>query len=111
MTALPQEKEVNKGGRPVGSSTKISKLQRISTKLNNMANNEAIPMLEKSLAGQDVDKDSLATAKFVINAAKQYHQAIVAEKIDLKADSSSVKDGEEDDDSAPARFSLRIVPT
>ena len=113
MTALPQEKEVNKGGRPVGSSTKISKLQRISTKLNNMANNEAIPMLEKSLAGQDVDKDSLATAKFVINAAKQYHQAIVAERDSLNKDKEKDKEDDEvdpeDDENAPAKFSLKIV--
>lgn len=111
MSALPKEKEQNKGGRPVGSYTKISKLQRISTKLNSMANNDAIPMLEKSLAGEVVDKESLATAKFVVNAAKQYHQAIVAEKSATKENTTTVDEDDDDDDSGPAKFSLRIVPS
>lgn len=109
---LPQEKEVeNKGGRPVGSYTKISKLQRISTKLNSMANNQALPLLEKSIKGEEVDKDVLATAKFVVNAAKQYHQAIVAEKSAVKETDNNSVDEDDDEDSGPAKFSLKIVPS
>lgn len=109
---LEKEEQVNKGGRPVGSSTKISKLQRISTKLNKMANEDAIPLLEKSLAGEPIDKERLASAKFVVTTAKQYHQAILAEKDALEGGKNEGKqEGEvpEDDENAPAKFSLKIV--
>ena len=36
MTAVQQE-QVNKGGRPKGSTTKISKMQRIANRLEEMA--------------------------------------------------------------------------
>lgn len=92
MSAVPQEK--NKGGRPVGSTTKISKLQRISTKLNEMAREDALPLIQKSLDGdKSIDKARLDSAKFVITAAKQYHQAILAEK-----ENFAKKDGEDKDD-------------
>ena len=108
---LEKEPEVNKGGRPVGSSTKISKLQRISTKLNKMANEDAIPLLEKSLAGENIDKERLASAKFVVTTAKQYHQAILAEKENFDKDNGGKDEtpADEDSENAPARFSLQIV--
>lgn len=112
MTAVPQEKEKNKGGRPIGSSTKISKLQRISTKLNEMARDDAIPLLQKSLDGdKNVDKEQLASAKFVITAAKQYHQAILAEKENFVKKDSDDKDDtpEVEETSGGAILSLKLV--
>lgn len=109
MSAVPQEK--NKGGRPVGSTTKISKLQRISTKLNEMARDDAIPLIQKSLDGENIDKERLSSAKFVITTAKQYHQAILAEKENFAKKDNEDKDDtpEVEETSGGAILSLKLV--
>lgn len=116
MTSLPEEKEeeqINKGGRPKGSSTKISKMQRIANRLEEMARVDALPLIQKSLDGKEpVDKDRLATAKWTISSSKDFHNAVLAEKkarAEKDAEGQSVVEIDEDDENAPAVFSLKIV--
>lgn len=116
MVAVPEEQQ-NKGGRPVGSTTKISKLQRTANRLEQMARMDALPLIQKSLDGKAVEKDQLATAKWTITAAKDFHNAVLSEK---RAKALKDEDGnpvvpEVDEDSGhenedgPARFTLKIV--
>ena len=63
---LPLEKEKNLGGRPVGSMTKISKLQRIANRLEQMARTQSMNIIQQSLNGAEVDKAVLDTAKWVV---------------------------------------------
>ena len=116
MTALPLEKEEpKKGGRPFGSTTKISKLQRISTRLEQMARTQAMNIIQDSLDGKNVEKTTLDTAKWTVTSAKQFHQAVLAEK-EMLAKKDAAKDDapeveDEDDSSSGAKFSLHIVET
>lgn len=85
MTAIQQEKRQR--GRPFGSvGTKASKLRKLATKLKLLAETTALEIVEKSLDGRPVDKEQLATAKFTITTAKQFHQAVVAEEESKKAE-------------------------
>lgn len=111
MTALPEE-QVNKGGRPKGSTTKISKMQRIANRLEEMARIDALPLIQKSLSGEVVDKDSLTTAKWTVTASKDFHNTVLAEKkarAEKDAEGQPVVEIDEDDENAPAVFSLKIV--
>lgn len=111
MTAAPEE-QVNKGGRPKGSSTKISKMQRIANRLEEMARIDALPLIQKSLDGDAVDKDRLTTAKWTVSVSKDFHNTVLAEKkarAEKDAEGQPVVEIDEDDENAPAVFSLKIV--
>lgn len=85
MTALQQEKRPR--GRPFGAvGTKTSKLRKIANKLKVLAETTAMEIVQDSLDGKAVDKEQLATAKFTITTAKQFHQAVVAEEENKKAE-------------------------
>lgn len=85
MSALQQEKRQR--GRPFGSvGTKASKLRKIANKLKVLAETTAMEIVQNSLDGKPVDKEQLATAKFTITTAKQFHQAVVAEEENKKAE-------------------------
>ena len=93
MTAVQQEKRQR--GRPFGSvGTKASKLRKLATKLKILAETTALEIVEKSLDGKSVDKEQLATAKFTITTAKQFHQAVVAEEENKKAENASSEETE-----------------
>ena len=59
-----------------------------------LAETTALEIVEKSLDGRPVDKEQLATAKFTITTAKQFHQAVVAEEENKKAENASSEDTE-----------------
>ena len=83
MSAVQQEKRQR--GRPFGSvGTKASKLRKLASKLKILAETTALEIVERSLDGRPVDKEQLATAKFTITTAKQFHQAVVAEEENKK---------------------------
>ena len=93
MTAIQQEKRQR--GRPFGSvGTKASKLRKLASKLKFLAETTAMEIVQNSLDGKDVDKERLATAKFTINSAKQFHQAVVAEEENKKAENNSSEETE-----------------
>ena len=113
---LPLEKEQkNLGGRPVGSMTKISKLQRIANRLEQMARTQSMNIIQQSLDGVNVDKAVLDTAKWVVGATKQYHQAVQLDKENMRKRDEDKKNGdeleEEDDIDTGAKFSLHIIKT
>ena len=76
-------------GRPFGATTKIAKLQRLANRLEQMARTQGMDIIQDSLNGKDVDKETLATAKWVVTASKEFHKACLQEK-EAK---NSVKDG------------------
>ena len=87
--------EKRQRGRPFGSvGTKASKLRKLATKLKVLAETTALEIVEKSLDGKTVDKEQLATAKFTITTAKQFHQAVVAEEENKKAENNSSEETE-----------------
>lgn len=93
MTAVQQEKRQR--GRPQGSlGSKTSKLRKLASKLKFLAETTAMEIVQNSLDGKDVDKERLATAKFTINSAKQFHQAVVAEEENKKAENPSSEETE-----------------
>ena len=87
--------EKRQRGRPQGSfGGKTSKLRKLATKLKVLAETTALEIVEKSLDGKSVDKEQLATAKFTITTAKQFHQAVVAEEENKKAENNSSEETE-----------------
>lgn len=111
MTAVQQEKRPR--GRPHGSlGGKTSKLRKLASKLKILAETTALEIVEKSLDGQAVDKEQLATAKFTINSAKQFHQAVVAEEENKKPESTPEDSTEvevEEHSDGRAVFKLHMV--
>lgn len=109
---LEKEETQGKRGRPFGSTTKISKLSRISTRLEQMARTQAMTIIQKSLDNKpDVDKEQLSTAKWVVTTSKQFHQAILAEKESWKAKEEGKTptieiEEDEEDGNKIAKFSL-----
>lgn len=101
------ETEQGQRGRPVGSKTKISKLQRIANRLEQMARTQAMTIIQESLDGKPVDKDKLSTAKWTVTTAKEFHKAVLQEK-EGKEDSSIVDIDEKPQDGASV-FSLTLV--
>lgn len=74
------EPEKKKPGRPFGSATQIAKLQRIANRLEQMARTQGMNIIQDSLNGKDVDKETLSTAKWVVTSAKEFHKACLQEK-------------------------------
>ena len=86
--------EKRQRGRHQGSlGGKTSKLRKLATKLKVLAETTALEIVEKSLDGRPVDKEQLATAKFTITTAKQFHQAVVAEEDNKKAETEEQEGG------------------
>lgn len=72
--------EKKKPGRPFGATTQIAKLQRIANRLEQMARTQGMNIIQDSLNGKDVDKETLSTAKWVVTSAKEFHKACLHEK-------------------------------
>ena len=112
MTALQQEKKQR--GRPFGSvGTKASKLRKIANKLKFLAETTAMEIVQNSLDGKMVDKEQLATAKWTVTSAKEFHKAVLQEE-ESKRESvddarSEIQDIEEDQE-GKVSFSLVMQP-
>ena len=111
MSAIPQE--TRPPGRPKGSlGGKTSKLRKLANKLKILAETTALEIVENSLDGKIVDKEQLATAKFTINSAKQFHQAVVAEEENKKAEIEETPTGSsievEEESNGRAVFKLHM---
>lgn len=76
-----KEGEVNNPkGRPEGTGRKISKMKRLSNRIEEMARTKALGIIQKSLDGEEVDKDQLSTAKWTVTTAQQLHKAVLQEE-------------------------------
>ena len=75
----------NPKGRPPtksGRSKPISGLRRTLTKLKRLED-KSLENIEKSIKGEDIDRESLATSKWLVNTLGTMHKAAVSEEKDL----------------------------
>lgn len=115
MTKPKEEtKERNLGGRPFGSKgIKKSKLRKVETKLL-LLKDKALENIEKSVNGEEVDKEVLSSSKWVCNTLVTVSRAAIAEEkdfVDLKSglnDDLPAVEGEEQEERP--RFSLHVLP-
>lgn len=95
-----------KTGKPVSSLRKtLSKLKALETK--------SLENIEKSVNGQEVDKECLASSKWVINSVVSVQKACVAEELAVHGiRSDNAEDTQEEKEEEPqVRFSLHQLPT
>lgn len=93
-------------GKPVSSLRKtLSKLKALETK--------SLENIEKSVNGEEVDKECLASSKWVITTAVSVQKACVAEELAVHGiRSDNAEDTQEEKDEEPVtRFSLQMLPT
>lgn len=120
--AQPLQEEKRGKGRPVGTvGTKISKLKRIANKLEAMARTQSLDIIQDSLDGKVVDKEKLATAKWTVAVAKDYHNACLKEEEGKRELIEEARGGDmpealppveiEDDSDSPKKFTLKMVET
>ena len=75
----------NPEGRPPtknGRSKPISGLRRTLTKLKKLEG-LSLQNIEKSIKGEEIDKESLATSKWLVNTLGTMHKSAVSEEKDL----------------------------
>ena len=113
--AQPLQEEKRGKGRPTGTvGTKISKLKRITNKLVSMANGQSMEIIQDSLDGKPVDKEKLATAKWTVTSAKEFHKACLQEEESKRAEiddaRSELQDVDEDEETGKVSFSLVMQP-
>ena len=112
--AQPLQEEKRGKGRPVGTvGTKISKLKRIANRLEQMARIQSMTIIQESLDGVPVDKEKLATAKWTVTSAKEFHKAVLQEeeskRVEIDDARSEIQDIEEDQE-GKVSFSLVMQP-
>lgn len=93
-------------GKPVSSLRKtLSKLKALETK--------SLENIEKSVNGEEVDKECLASSKWVINSVVSVQKACVAEELAVHGiRSDNAEDAQEEKEEEPqVRFSLHQLPT
>lgn len=113
--AHPLQEEKRGKGRPVGTvGTKISKLKRIANKLESMARTQGLDIIQESLDGKVVDKEKLATAKWTVTTAKEFHKAVIQEeeskRVEVDEARSEIQEVEEDEHTGKVSFSLVMQP-
>lgn len=100
-------KEKGKAGRPFGSTRKSSQLKPVFQQLKKMSP-EALANIQKSVSGAIVDKDVLASSKWVVNTLTTVHKAVISEEEGLKMkDDESPAEGEIPE--KPSNFSLSRI--
>lgn len=104
-------KSANPDGRPVGTTNtlKRSRLRTTENKLNALTP-EALTVIEKSLRGEENDKDKVSTAKWIIQSVVTTNKAALAEEITINGLSKGKEEMEQaqSEDSAP-RFTMDFV--
>lgn len=100
-------KEKRPAGRPLGSTRKASQLKPVFQQLKKMSP-EALANIQKSVSGTVVDKDVLASSKWVVNTLTTVHKAVISEEEGLKIkDDETPAEGEVVD--KPSNFSLSRI--
>lgn len=104
---------LNPAGRPVGAGKglKRSRLRTIENKLLAL-NPESFAVIEKSLKSEDVDKEAVATAKWILQNTVVVNKAALAEEITINGLSAKGKEDMEEAQSEEtgARFTMEFVP-
>lgn len=100
-------KEKGKAGRPFGSTRKSSQLKPVFNKLKKLSD-KALENIQDNVEGKVVDKDVLASSKWVVNTLTTIHKAVISEEEGLKIkDDETPSEG--DAPEKPANFSLSRV--
>lgn len=105
----------NRNGAPPGPRLKRSKLRKTEEKLLAMQD-LAFENLDKSLKGEEIDKERVSTSRWVVNTLATISKSALAEEVTINNLRIGLKDGEnedqEDKDEEPVtRFSLQMLPT
>ena len=101
-------------GRPTKPKGKpVSKLRSTLAKLRQLEP-KALENIEKSVNGEEVDKSSLDTSKWVISTSISVSRAATAEEATvhgIRSDLAGDNEPEEKEDEEPkVRFSLHVLP-
>lgn len=118
-TAWPEGHCPNKYGRggnpdkPKTKSKPVSTLRKTLSKLRNLEV-KSLENVEKSVNGEAVDKESLASSKWVISTIVTVQRACVSEELavhGIKSDlENEPEEVEKEDEEPKVRFSLHVLP-
>jgi hypothetical protein len=106
-------KSLNPEGRPVGAHKphKRSRLRVTESKLMKL-NAKALENIEKSVNGEEVDKEVLNTSKWVVDKTVMVSKAAMQEEIEINglkaADKKEMEDIQSEEETG-ARFSLDLI--
>lgn len=113
-----KKKEVKKGGRPKGGINRpTSDMRKTLAALREMET-KALKNIKDSLSGADLDKESLATAKWLITTIVTVNRAAIADEqftYEVRRHRQEERRAEEEANKATGtenktpRFSLRMV--
>lgn len=102
----------NPAGRPRKSGKPVSSLRKTLSKLKALET-KSLENIEKSVNGEEVDKECLASSKWVINSVVSVQKACVAEELAVHGiRSDNAEEVQEEKEEEPqVRFSLHQLPT
>ncbi len=104
---MTENKQKGKAGRPHGSVQKSSQLKPVLNRLKRLST-EALDNIQKNVQGHRVDKDVLASSKWVVNTLATIHKAVVSEEEGLKIKDDETPSTEEVVEQ-PSNFSLKQI--
>ena len=118
-TAWPEGHCPNKYGRggnpdkPKTKSKPVSTLRKTLSKLRNLES-KSLENIEKSVNGEEVDKEVLSSSKWVVQQVVSVQKACVSEELavhGIRSDLAGDNEPEEKEDEEPkVRFSLHVLP-
>lgn len=106
----------NKGGRPKGTGKPISKLRSTIAKLRELEP-DALLNIKKSIEGQEVDANSLATSKWLVTTVVSTVKAALSEELAIhgirQKDNELADEAEKEqaEETPQVKFSLVQLPT
>lgn len=113
-TAWEKGKSANPTGRPKGTGRPVSSLRKTLTKLKTLEN-KSLENIEKSVNGEEVDKEVLSSSKWVVQQVVSVQKACVSEELavhGIRSDLAGDNEPEEKEDEEPkVRFQLHCLPT
>lgn len=110
-----EEQKPKAGGRPAGSRNKIRSPLRKTQREIEKFEVKALENIKRSVDGETVDKEVLATSKWVVNTKITISRAATAEEQlehGIRQSEEEVDTIEEQEETTPkTRFSLHVLPT
>ena len=105
----------NRNGAPPGPRMRRSKLRKTEEKLLALQD-KALDNIEKSVNGEEVEKESLASSRWVINTLVTVSKSALAEEVTINNLKAAMKEVDEDqdiekDEEPVSRFSMVMLPT
>lgn len=110
------ESSPNPAGRPKGTGKPVSKLRRTLNKLYALED-KSLENIQKSVEGQEVDKESLSTSRWVVNTIVNVNRAALSEELaihGIRQKDNELADEVEKEQEAEepvVKFSLVQLPT